>query len=936
LHRILIAPVVAIGLALSAPAHAGETPLYQPTPDWVVPAQLPANVASLPAGAPATLIFDAQQRIAQGALWNYLDTAQRIVSSEMLNQMATLTIPWLPDKGDLIIHELAIIRDGEKIDLLAGGKTFTVLRREQSLEQRELNGQLTATMNVEGLRVGDILRVRFSTTSRDAALDGRVQMLMPIITAPVAVGQGRLRTLWSNDSDAHWKILMPGVEAHPVRKGDFTELTIDLPAAKPPEMPDDAPGRFRPAPVLEVATFRDWADVSRTMARLFATDGLIAPGSPLAAEMDTIMRTQSTPIARAQAALRLVQDKIRYLAVQMDGGNYVPQTPEQTWTLRYGDCKAKTLMLLALLRGMGIEAEAVVANTQLGDLVVNRLPSAGAFNHVLVHATIDGRSLWLDGTGLGARIEDIYDTPAFGNVLPLRPEGAELLRIAPHADGRPSLDLTLDVDESSSVDVPSVFDLTLVLRGGTAMQLNLLRNQLDAARQQELFATFLSRVVGDSQFGAIQVESDDKAALVTFRARGLSNSAWRWDDRAMKRPLDRWLGSMDFNPDRARAAWTAIPVATPAPEGRHVRMRLRLPEGGKGFRIDGEPRLDQTIAGFAFNRSVTLADGYVTFDERIDSTGAEIPTAQIGTERDRLQTARARAPRLIAPADTLRRWDLSGRDPRGGDQIAQAEAVLTEAIARDPAKAQPYQVRAGMRRAIGDSRGALADLDKAISIEPGVELYLLRSAVRDDQGDLPAALADAEAARQLDPSEPAAIARVAELKAESSDLPGALALLDERIDLGGETRDTYRQVKADLLGRFGDAGEALALVERMIEDKPGTPALLNMRCWIKGTREVDLDTAARDCTSALELSNNPYPILDSRAMVAFRQGKYDDAMRDLDAVLNAVPNMAASRYLRGIVLARLDRRAESQADLAIARRLEPRIDVEYGRFGIKP
>jgi len=935
LHRHLIAPIVVMGLSLCAPARAGETPLYQPTPEWVVPAQLP-DVTALPASAPALLIFDGQHRIAEGTLWSYVDTAQRIISSEVLNQMATLTIPWMPDKGDLIVHELAIIRDGQTIDLLADGKTFTVLRREQSLEQRELTGQLTATMDVEGLRVGDILRVRFSTTTHDQALGDHVQMVTPILTAPMAVGQGRLRTLWANDSGARWKALMPGIDARPVRRGAFTELVIDLPVAKPPEMPEDAPMRFRPVPMLEASTFTDWKDVSRTMAPLFATDELIPEGSPLAAEMAAIMQAHATPLARAQAALQLVQDKVRYLAVQMDGGNYVPQSPERTWTLRYGDCKAKTLLLLALLRGMGLEAEAVLAHAQLGDMVVNRLPSAAAFNHVLVHATVDGQSLWLDGTGMGARIEDIHDTPPFVNVLPLQPQGADLIRIEPHADGRPSLDLTMDVNESSSVDVPSVFDLTLVLRGGTATQINLLRNRLDAARQQELFATFLSRVVGDSQFGAIEAQSDEQAGLLTLKARGLSNTAWRWDDKLMKRPVDRWLGMINFGPDRARAAWSAIPVATPSPEGRRMRMRLRLPDGGRGFRIDGEPQLQQSIAGFTFNRSVTLEDGLVTLDERIDSTGAEIGTGQIGPERDRLATAKARAPRLIAPTHTRHSWDINGRDPQGGDQIATAEAILAEAIARDPTEAGPYQVRAELRRGIGNTRGALADFDKAIAIEPSVQLYLMRSAVREGEGNVAAALADAEAARQLDPSAAGAIARVAELKAEQGDLAAGLALVDERIDLGGETRDTYRQVKADLLGRFGDAQEALALVETMIEDKPGTPSLLNMRCWIKGTREVDLDNATRDCTSALELSSNPYPILDSRAMVSFRLGRYDDAMRDLDAVLKAVPTMAASRYLRGIVLARLDRQAESRTDLAIARRLDPGIDSDYRRFGIEP
>jgi tetratricopeptide (TPR) repeat protein len=119
-------------------------------------------------------------------------------------------------------------------------------------------------------------------------------------------------------------------------------------------------------------------------------------------------------------------------------------------------------------------------------------------------------------------------------------------------------------------------------------------------------------------------------------------------------------------------------------------------------------------------------------------------------------------------------------------------------------------------------------------------------------------------------------------------------------------------------------------------DRPGTPSLLNLRCWIKGTRQVEVETAAKDCTSALELSSNPYAILDSRALVSYRLGRYEDAIRDLDAVLNAVPSMAESRFMRGVILARLDRKTESATELEMARRLKPRIDQEYARYGIKP
>src|SRR3546814_7572702 len=94
-------------------------------------------------------------------------------------------------------------------------------------------------------------------------------------------------------------------------------------------MPDDAPLRFRRAPGREFSTFASWADLSRTIAPLYATAGTIRDSGALAAEVDRIAAATSDPKARADAALRLVQNEIRYLYRGMENGNYVPQAPEE-------------------------------------------------------------------------------------------------------------------------------------------------------------------------------------------------------------------------------------------------------------------------------------------------------------------------------------------------------------------------------------------------------------------------------------------------------------------------------------------------------------------------------------------------------------------------------------------------------------------------------
>jgi tetratricopeptide (TPR) repeat protein len=917
----------------SSIAIAGDQPLYQPAPAWIITAPLsyPLNLAA----SDVPILLDVQHRVDGPTVWKYADTVVRIDTTEALAQNSDITVAWSPDKGDLIVHQLSILREGKEIDALANGQRFTVLRREQQLEQRALTGVLTATLAVEGLRVGDAIRIRMSTTEKDNALGGRAQLTQPIIAEPVRISTASYKLSWRTKEAAKWKILAQKIEAIPVQKGDFSELVIRMPVAKQPEMPDDAPGRFQNLQFVEASTFTDWADVSRTMAPLYATDGLVPDDGVIADEISTIKAATNDPLRRAAMALQLVQDKIRYLAIGMNGGNYVPQSPLKTWELRYGDCKAKTLLLLAVLRAMDIEAEPVLAHSALGDVVPTRVPSALAFNHVLVRATINGESLWLDGTGLGTRLADIRDTPPFGHLLPVRASGADLEKIALRPPARATIDLMMEADESTSVDLPSVIDLNMTVRGELASMLTLATSQLPLKEQRDFIDQMMQRYVGQAQYEFLTATPDAENGTVTIKGKGIFTTGWKLQDRQTERWLSRLPSLLEFEPDRARSAWADIPVVTSVPEMARYRMRIKLPDGGRGYTIEGEPDLNKALAGTLVNRSIKMANGFVEVDETLSSTGAEIPAAQIAAERDLVTTSLARSPRMIAPENARRRWNLDGAGSTS--QINTIKAVY----AKNDAKADEQNITslissASFYRGIGDYKAAMEPLTKQITLLPSVDSYLGRAAVRRELGDIAGALADAQQARKLDPASPSAIVSVASYTAEQGDLPSALALLDERIALGGKTRDDYRVERAAIAGEFGDATAALADLDALIAEKPGSPVLLNHRCWLKATKNIQIESALKDCTSAIELSDSTAQILDSRALVWVRMGRNEDALRDLDAALLQSPALAPARFLRAIVNKRLGRTDQAAIDLAVARRMFPSIEPQYARFGLQP
>lgn len=924
--------VAALGLP-GGVAYAGDQPVYAPAPGWVTVAKL--DTAAPPGANGGLILYDVQQRIEGATVWSYVDSAMKLDTPEALSQNSNVTLAWGPDKGDLIIHELAIVRGNEVVNALAGGQKFTVLRREQSLEQRELTGILSATLAVEGLRVGDILRLRMSTTVKDDALGGRAQAVMPVVVEPVRLAAASYRLSWQKDAPTKWKLLAAETDAKAQRAGEFLELPIAMPLPKPPEIPEDAPIRFQRPPLIEASTFADWADVSKVMAPLYATGGTIADGSPLAIEVATIAAATQDPLARAAMALQLVQDRIRYLAVGMDGGNYIPQSPNRTWEVRYGDCKAKTLLLLALLHKLGVEAEPVLAHAMLGDMVAQRVPSALAFNHVLVRASVNGESLWLDGTGLGTRLGDIRDTPMLGHVLPVRAEGATLMPVELRPPARPFIDLSMEADESTSVDLPSVIALNMVVRGPLASMMTLATSQLGPKEQRELTERFLQYYVGQAQYETLESTPDPADGSVTIKGRGLFTTGWKMEDRRTERWLSRVPQFISFQPDRARPAWTTIPVATSAPDLARYRMRIRLPDGGKGYVIEGDQAIDTRVAGFEVRRSMQMADGIITVEETLGTSGVEIPAAQVPADRDSVATLIARSPRMIAPENARRRWELRGAG--SASQLDAINSIFTKAAATaDEKNVTPLESSVSFRRGIGDYKGANEALTRQIAILPSLSAYLQRSAARKQLGDLAGALADAEAARKLDPSSPDAIFALAMLTAERGDVAKAAGLFDERIALGGKTRDDFRASKAVMVGEFGDSAAALSELDELIAAKPGSPYLLNARCWIKATRNVQVDTALKDCTSAMELSDSTAGILDSRALVWMRLGRDEDALRDLDAALLQDPGMGETRFLRAIVRKRMGKTEDAAADLAVARQLSPSTERDYARFGLKP
>lgn len=921
-------------LSLGGVARAGDKPLYAPAPAWVTPA--PAiDATRLSDQDPIILRFDQQQRVEKDQVVAYSDNALRVATSQLAMQLGTLQLPWMPEQGDLTIHAVEILRGGQKIDVLGKGARFTVLQREQKLEQGFISGMLTATLTIEDLRVGDVLRIVASITSRDPALGGQVQSIAALPAAPMPIGFGRLRLLWPKGSPILWRAHLKGLAVTSSDKDGWEETLVALPAPKLADLPGDAPARFQPLPLLELSSFADWRALSKTMAVHYRTTGTIPAGSPVAAEVARIRAASPDPRTRAALALQLVQDRIRYLFRGMDSGNYVPQSPERTWSLGYGDCKAKTLLLLAILRDLGIEADASLVSLTMSDQVAQRLPAPVAFDHVIVRAVIDGRTLWLDGTGRGSRLADLDDVPPFRHALPLRDDGSDLVEMPVRLAARPTTESDIEIDQSAGIHFPAPFRMTMRSRGADVDMVAMVTGAAGKEQADQMLDTMVNGQIRDwgSLVYSRTAKVDEKTGILTVTAEGVVWPNWVFEDGVWKLMVDQTVEGITFTPDRARPAWREIPVSSGGTSDQSIRTALRLPGKGAGFTLSGNQTVPDSLGAVVLSRKAGIDAGSLIVEDRISTGLREVAPADIAAERRAVTQARARLLKAQAPADTPPTWravELARRTKAFDPILAGFERY----IAQKPDEAARYEMRGSFLTDIYDWPGALRDYDKAITLEPTPSRHLTRSWVRYVMKDDKGSLADIREALELEPGNGAATRALAERLARDGKLDDGLTLLAEQIDQGGDERNDYVAAQASLLGEAGRGEEGIAALDAVIAKAPGNSGLLNSRCWLKGTTNLALESALKDCTKSIELADNSSAALDSRGLVYFRMGRYDEALADFDAALAQSPNMTASLYMRGITLNRQGK--NGSPDLAASRMMSPRIDEDYARYGIKP
>lgn len=891
-------------------AHAAEALVFGPPASWAVPAEqtkAPAVSAEAKPAAVSLLLMDQQLHFGPDGDAAYQHRLSHIGTAQGLGAAGAVSVAWNPTTDTVVVHGLRILRGDQVIDVLAK-QTFTVLRRETNLSQAVLDGTLTATLQPEGLQVGDTIDFAYTSTRRDPVLAGHSEGFVGM-GGGAWLGRMRFRASWDSPKAMAWKASDPLGKPQVRTSRGATDISLDLRDQEKLEGPSGAPRRFQPRREIEFSDFGGWAEVSSLLAPYYVAASRLKPDSPLRAEAAKIRAASSDPKAQASAALKLVQEQVRYVALLMPDGGYTPVDADTTWQRRFGDCKAKSVLLVALLTELGFKAAAAAVNAYGADGLDKRLPRVSAFNHVIARVEIGERVYWLDGTRSGDGPIDTIQMPRFDWALPLRVSGGALEELRLVALDTPEQDARLIVDASDGVLAPVKLHAELKM-GGLAAQMLSMLSALPASSRDDLTKTMWAAFPW-LEVTSSKIKDDPSGAVVILEGVG----KLKWVGFGFEPTLfisnANLTGPSGF--ERKPGPGADAPFAVSFPSYTRFNLSMTVPKDRATFAVPA-PDVDLTAAGRAYWRR-----------SRADGDTITIETTQRSLVREFPASEGPAAAKAIGDMAKVRVGLRVSKNyvPTGAD----VKALL----AAKPTTTAQFVERGGLLTLARRYDEALKDFDEAIRLAPEPDPNspdTADAAARDrafgyanrgwlhharDEWDL--ARADYDRALALDPRNYVALQNLGGMALREGRYADAIALFNRVTDVS--PRNVFALMQRSQAYRLSGAYDlALADIDRAARIDPTIDVNFERIYVRRAAGDNDATIAAIDAALVKKPRSEQLYVL--RGAINALRGRDADAFKDFEASLAIKPTAEAyltrARYrARSDLAGKLDDIAKAEA-----------------------
>jgi hypothetical protein len=597
-------------------------PAWVNTPLEVDPAaSLPNPTGFTPVTPTRMHLVETQVEVAQAEEFRHY--AYRIETEAGLQGAGQVSVNFAPAYQTLRWHFLRIWRDGKAREVL-DASLIQVLRQEENAERFLYHGRMTALTLLHDLRVGDVVECAYTINGRNPVFGGRFG------TQLVCSSDAPMDRLYYRIKGA------PGRRLQIAARGDFkpayqeaevdgrTEHTWRAEGVPAVSALNDAPSHECQYAYVQATEYTDWNEV-RSWARALFIDGA-EPTPEVMTYVQPLLADCKTIEDKADALLRFVQDDIRYVGLHLNESTHRPAAPLDVIQRRYGDCKDKSLLLVALLRGIGLEADVALVNSAWRRGVIDLQPSPLSFDHAIVRVrlgvekhswsspnaepvlvekpgTTHAASLSFASTiqptfekpTLQLRSSDSYrwvdptltlqggdfehrHVPAYGYALVLNDTRENLVEVKSPRSAEGSIDVreTYTVSDYTS---PAGLEINTTYQGASADEYRYFRRVTDPARYTQQMTGYLARFYPKIRaLEPVEWTDDRRRNVLTARLRLEVDELWTTDAAQHQRVIEVYPWSMsDFLP-RPETIERKFSFALPHPIAYSQSTAILLPK----------------------------------------------------------------------------------------------------------------------------------------------------------------------------------------------------------------------------------------------------------------------------------------------------------------------------------------------------------------------
>lgn len=447
------------------------------------------------------LLIDFQEHIEREESFGHF--VKQIVNEQGVQDNGTLSISFDPSYQELILHRIDLVRQGAVVDQL-DLDTVRVTQPENELSRDLYTGDHLATIFLNDLRTGDILDYAYTIRGRNPVMGGHfwsrfyVRVHRPLQRQFYRVVLKRGAPFFQRYHRGEWAPVVSDLEDLEDREGDegIVEYVWEIPHQPAIIFEDSLPSHFSPYSFMELSNFASWGEVVEWGVSLYPD--IAEPLSPAMRELVNTWSVEHEEVeGRCLAALRFVQDDLRYLGIEFGPNSHRPSPPLETLQRRFGDCKDKAYLLCTLLRAMDVEAFPALVHTSSREKVSLSLPSPFAFNHVIVQLRIGDEAIWVDPTAShqGGTLRERH-LPGYGKALVIQEGITELTEIPSRTVDGPERTVSESFKVTAYGD-PVGFRVESEYKGGEADRMRAFLADTSLEVLSSDYINFYSRTYGD-------------------------------------------------------------------------------------------------------------------------------------------------------------------------------------------------------------------------------------------------------------------------------------------------------------------------------------------------------------------------------------------------------------------------------------------------------